>query len=223
MAHKQGEESGFFAELEGFLKQVRLVLFFIPLAILLGFGVARFASSVTGQHAAAAPSLEARQLHALLQRMEFLEESSLRTQTSLNVFRSALDSISDSWSPGQSGADTLSRSQFIRSIAAAKARVAALEMTLANAVDRIAGIEAAIMQSPERAVAVPMLRGEVDRLGVDLAAMTSSVRSEIGQATELAKWSLGVAVALATGLGAVLIQVSVTLARLGRVARERTD
>lgn len=61
-------------------------------------------------------------------------------------------------------------------------------------------IEAAVTESPERAMSIPMLRKDIDILQEDVSDDVSAIRLEIERIYDLGKWFLGLVATMAVGI-----------------------
>ena len=61
-------------------------------------------------------------------------------------------------------------------------------------------IEAAVTESPERAMSIPMLRKDIDLLQEDVSGDVSGIRLEIARIYDLGKWFLGLVATMAVGV-----------------------
>ncbi len=61
-------------------------------------------------------------------------------------------------------------------------------------------IETAVTDNPERAMSIPMLRKDVDRIRTDVVEGMGSVRAEIDRIYDLGKWFLGLIATMAIGV-----------------------
>lgn len=65
---------------------------------------------------------------------------------------------------------------------------------------RLSGLEAAILTTPEKAVAVPMLKQEVDSLQDRTRSDLDGIRSEISRLFALTQWFIGLMFTIALGM-----------------------
>lgn len=61
-------------------------------------------------------------------------------------------------------------------------------------------IEQAIMQNPERAMSIPILRRDIDTIKQDIIAESSVLRAEIARVYDLGKWFIGLIATMAIGV-----------------------
>src|SRR5579863_4228638 len=80
--------------------------------------------------------------------------------------------------------------QSIEEIKSAQARLDA----------RLASLESSIMATPEKAIAVPMLRQQVDALQDRTRGDLDSIRGEIGRLFTLTQWFIGLMFTIALGM-----------------------
>jgi hypothetical protein len=65
---------------------------------------------------------------------------------------------------------------------------------------RLSGLESALMTTPEKALAVPMLKQQVDTLQDRTHSDLDSVRGEIGRLFTLTQWFIGLMFTIALGV-----------------------
>jgi hypothetical protein len=70
-------------------------------------------------------------------------------------------------------------------------KLTAIEGDLGNVRTRLGSLEAAVTQDPVKALAVPMLRRDLDNLKDAYRADLAAVREEVTRFTDLGKWLIG--------------------------------
>jgi hypothetical protein len=84
------------------------------------------------------------------------------------------------------------------------AQMAAVSTTVADLKNRLSGLEAAIVISPEKALQIPLLRKDLDDFRNQNNSAMSTLDQNIGRQYDLMKWVLGT---FALGLGGLVFSV----------------
>lgn len=86
--------------------------------------------------------------------------------------------------------------------AAVASEIQVIKVAVKNLEEQINIINKAIIQSPEKALSIPMLRKDVDALKLQNEHTAKSLEREIGSAYEIIKWVLGTIVLGILGISA---------------------
>ncbi len=80
------------------------------------------------------------------------------------------------------------------------AEVQALTVQIGGLDKRLSGIEAAVVESPDKALAVPMLRKDIENLRASYQSEISAAREEVNRLYDLNKWFIGLMITMAIGI-----------------------
>jgi hypothetical protein len=215
MSEETGKNGDLFEDIERLLKRLRFVGLAAPALLLLGFGIAWFTASRFESAFMAGPGMtvsavDTSQVNASLRSARQQTERLAASYDGLLAF---LDSMGRDPDRVQPNAEL---SEVTTALAMFEARSRVMEARLVSVSERMEVLEQSIMQNPERALALPMLRSEVAQIQSELSANATSLREDVAGVGQLAMWSLAIAIALAVGMAALLVQISLALPKLHR-------